>query len=284
MSGHGHVRTWILTRSCEHGHTGLRSRICHDKVNRHPFVERSAMSVPAGSESRVAGAPISWGVCEVPGWGLQLPADRVLAEMRELGLRATEFGPDGFLPDEPAEKAASSSGTGCGRSAGSSPCCCTTPPTTRCPEVDAYIDGCLAAGAGMVVLAASTGGDGYDVRPVLDDVRLADPAGQPRPALRPRRDPGRGRRPAPARGHDGRGRRRRATRPRRVAHRALRRHRPPRGRGRRPGRDHRAPTPTGSDTCTSRTSTPTWPPAWWPARSRSPTPSASGLWTVLGEG
>ena len=42
---------------------------------------------------RVAGAPISWGVCEVPGWGLELPVSRVLSEMRELGLRATELGP-----------------------------------------------------------------------------------------------------------------------------------------------------------------------------------------------
>ncbi len=49
---------------------------------------------------RVAGAPISWGVCEVPGWGLELPVDRVLAEMAELGLRATELGSDGYLPSD----------------------------------------------------------------------------------------------------------------------------------------------------------------------------------------
>jgi len=47
---------------------------------------------------RLAGAPISWGVCEVPGWGLQLPAERVLAEMAQLGLTATELGPQGWLP------------------------------------------------------------------------------------------------------------------------------------------------------------------------------------------
>jgi inosose dehydratase len=47
---------------------------------------------------RLAGAPISWGVCEVPGWGLQLPPDRVLAEMAALGLTATELGPQGWLP------------------------------------------------------------------------------------------------------------------------------------------------------------------------------------------
>jgi hypothetical protein len=46
---------------------------------------------------RIAGAPISWGVCEVPGWGYQLGPDKVHAEMREVGLLATELRPDGFL-------------------------------------------------------------------------------------------------------------------------------------------------------------------------------------------
>ena len=49
-------------------------------------------STPA--DQRIAGAPISWGVCEVPGWGHQLAPDRVLTEMREVGLAATEVGPD----------------------------------------------------------------------------------------------------------------------------------------------------------------------------------------------
>src|SRR5919198_4151573 len=47
--------------------------------------------------TRLAAGPISWGVCEVPGWGLQLDADRVLGEMRELGITATEAGPNGYL-------------------------------------------------------------------------------------------------------------------------------------------------------------------------------------------
>jgi inosose dehydratase len=46
---------------------------------------------------RLAGAPISWGVCEVPGWGWQLEPERVLAEMASLGLPATELGPVGYL-------------------------------------------------------------------------------------------------------------------------------------------------------------------------------------------
>jgi inosose dehydratase len=50
---------------------------------------------------RLAAAPISWGVCEVPGWGLQLPPERVLGEIASLGVTATELGPIGYLPFEP---------------------------------------------------------------------------------------------------------------------------------------------------------------------------------------
>lgn len=63
------------------------------------------MSVTTGRLSpvigRLAGAPISWGACEVPGWGRMPAADEVLAEMRALGLRGTELGAPGFLPSEP---------------------------------------------------------------------------------------------------------------------------------------------------------------------------------------
>ena len=51
---------------------------------------------------KLAAAPISWGVCEVPNWGLQLAPDRVLGDMRALGVHATEAGPPGFLPADPA--------------------------------------------------------------------------------------------------------------------------------------------------------------------------------------
>jgi inosose dehydratase len=50
---------------------------------------------------RIGGAPITWGVCEVPGWGVMLSADRVLGEMRSLGITATELGAPGFLPEDP---------------------------------------------------------------------------------------------------------------------------------------------------------------------------------------
>jgi inosose dehydratase len=51
--------------------------------------------------ARVAGAPISWGICEVPGWGMQLPVERVLSEMHDLGLTTTELGAIGWLPTDP---------------------------------------------------------------------------------------------------------------------------------------------------------------------------------------
>jgi inosose dehydratase len=64
--------------------------------------QEARMSVDHGPLSgRIAGAPISWGVCEVPGWGVMLPPSRVLPEMRSLGLDATELGAPGFLPEEP---------------------------------------------------------------------------------------------------------------------------------------------------------------------------------------
>ena len=46
---------------------------------------------------RVAGAPITWGVDGSPGWGHLMDPDRVLREMVEVGLKATELGPDGYL-------------------------------------------------------------------------------------------------------------------------------------------------------------------------------------------
>jgi inosose dehydratase len=52
---------------------------------------------------RVAGAPITWGVDGSPGWGHLMGRERVLREMAESGLGATELGPDGWLPTDPVE-------------------------------------------------------------------------------------------------------------------------------------------------------------------------------------
>jgi inosose dehydratase len=118
---------------------------------------------------RVAGAPISWGVCEVPGWGYQLDATTVLTQMRDLGLAATEFGPDGFLAVEPVAKADQLRRFGLRAVGGFLPVLLHDSGHDPLPEVDHFIDACLATGAGVVVLAAFTGVDGYDGRPVLDD-------------------------------------------------------------------------------------------------------------------
>src|SRR5579875_1708357 len=117
---------------------------------------------------RVAGAPISWGVCEVPGWGHQLPPERVLAEMRDIGLAATEFGPAGFLPAGPVEKAAALRSFGLAAVGGFVPAVLHEDGHDPLPGVDRELDGFTAAGAGMIVLAAATGQRGYDTRPALD--------------------------------------------------------------------------------------------------------------------
>ena len=118
---------------------------------------------------RVAGAPISWGVCEVPDWGFQMDPQTVLGEMRSVGLAATEFGPAGFLEDEPEARARQLGAFGLEAVGGFLPVLLHDPDHDPLPEVDAFIDACLACGAGVVVLAAFTGVDGYDARPVLDD-------------------------------------------------------------------------------------------------------------------
>jgi inosose dehydratase len=119
--------------------------------------------------SRVAGAPVSWGVCEVPGWGYQLDPERVLGEMRSVGLAATEFGPVGFLAEDPAARADQLAGHGMRAVGGFLPVLLHDESHDPLPDVDRFIDGCVASGAGVVVLAAYTGVEGYDERPVLDD-------------------------------------------------------------------------------------------------------------------
>jgi inosose dehydratase len=67
-----------------------------EPVSKFPAV--TVLEETLHTRRHLAGAPISWGVCEVPGWGHQLAPHRVLSEMESLGLHATELGPDGYLP------------------------------------------------------------------------------------------------------------------------------------------------------------------------------------------
>ncbi|MFB9833502.1 TIM barrel protein [Actinoallomurus acaciae] len=116
---------------------------------------------------RVAGAPISWGVCEVPGWGHQMAPGRVLAEMRNAGLAATEFGPDGFLPADPAERSALLREYGLGAVGGFVPVVLHDRGHDPLPDVERALAG--FGDARTLVLAAATGLDGYDERPALTD-------------------------------------------------------------------------------------------------------------------
>jgi inosose dehydratase len=115
---------------------------------------------------RVAGAPISWGVCEVPDWGYQLDVERVLSEMQQVGLAATELGPDGFLPGDPARLADDHHLQAVG---GFTPLVLHDPDVDPLVEVRRLLPGFLAAQAPLMVLSADTGLTGYDARPALDE-------------------------------------------------------------------------------------------------------------------
>ena len=118
---------------------------------------------------RIAGAPISWGVCEVPGWGHQLGPERVLSEMRDAGLEAAEIGPDGFLPADPQELAATLASYDLKAVGGFTPVLLHDPDHDPVPDITGTLAAFTAAGAEVLVLAAITGTDGYDSRPDLDD-------------------------------------------------------------------------------------------------------------------
>ncbi len=119
---------------------------------------------------KIAGAPISWGVCEVPGWGHQMNPDRVLSEMAELGLGATEFGPLGFLPVDPAGRAAGLASHGMEEDGGFFPIVMHKADFDPLPDVLTELESYAAAGAKTLVLSADTGLDGYDTkRPELDE-------------------------------------------------------------------------------------------------------------------
>lgn len=122
---------------------------------------------------RIAAAPISWGVCEVPGWGWQHQPPTVLTQMRDLGIAATEFGPDGFLPDDPQAKAATLAEYGLAAVGQFVPVVLHDPGVDPLPVVEAAMAGLVAARATTVVIAAATGAEGYDARPELDDAGWA---------------------------------------------------------------------------------------------------------------
>ncbi len=118
---------------------------------------------------RIAAAPISWGVCEVPGWGHVLEPATVLAEMAALGLTATEFGPPGYLPADPLALRTTLGEYGLTALGGFLALALHKEPgraLTAARETAALF---AATGAEMLILAAATGQDGYDSRSALSD-------------------------------------------------------------------------------------------------------------------
>jgi inosose dehydratase len=121
--------------------------------------------------SRVAGAPISWGVNEVPGWGYQMSAERVLGEAASLGLSAIEAGPEGFLPGDPAEASRMLDERGLRLIGGFVPAV-----LHRADKRDAELASVeqqarlfADTGADVLIVAASTVQEGYEETVELDD-------------------------------------------------------------------------------------------------------------------
>lgn len=122
-------------------------------------------------ERKIAAAPISWGVCEVPNWGAQLAPERVLDEAQRLGFRAIEAGPPGFLPTDASAAARALDARGLR---------CVGGFVTTVLHDRARRDAELASlerqaiwlhdtGAEVLVLAAATGREGYEERAELSD-------------------------------------------------------------------------------------------------------------------
>ena len=122
---------------------------------------------------RVAAAPISWRVCEVRGWGVQLDSTLVLSQLRELGLQATEFGPVGFLPDDLGDKAALLASYHPQAVGEFLPVVLPDEDQDPLPQVCGDIDACRAAGADVMLQSDDANDPRPDVVTSLDHLREA---------------------------------------------------------------------------------------------------------------
>ncbi|HKH11766.1 MAG TPA: TIM barrel protein [Rubrobacter sp.] len=120
---------------------------------------------------RIAGAPVSWGVIEIPDWGYQMPADRVLKEAASLGLPAVEAGPEGLLPSDPSAVSDLLAGYGLGLVGGFVPAVLHDPARreSELALVGRRAEFFAAAGADVVVLAVMSGSDDFGPFVELDD-------------------------------------------------------------------------------------------------------------------
>jgi inosose dehydratase len=123
------------------------------------------------TDARIAGAPVSWGVIEIPDWGYQMPADRVLREAASLGLAAVEAGPEDLLPRDPAEVSEMLAGYGLSLVGGFVPAVLHDADAREkeLAFVERRAKFFSAAGADVVVLAATTGSESFEEVAELDD-------------------------------------------------------------------------------------------------------------------
>ncbi len=121
--------------------------------------------------TRIAGAPITWGVDGSPGWGHLMPRDRVMLEMTSTGLSATELGPDGYLPTDPEELERFLSGYDLQMVGGFVPALLYLP--DRVEDELAYVRRAsrqlARCGSQVLVLGPSGHHDGYDIPVEMDD-------------------------------------------------------------------------------------------------------------------
>lgn len=119
-------------------------------------------------DDRIGAAPVSWGICEVPGWGYQPPANQVLDGMARIGMAASELGPDDFLPGSPAQKREQLDAAGLQCLGAFCPVRLHDPDVDVTAVANRLLTSFEALGATVMVLAADTGQTGYDQRDLLD--------------------------------------------------------------------------------------------------------------------
>jgi inosose dehydratase len=108
-------------------------------------------------------------VCEVPGWGLQLSPERVLSEMAELGLTATELGAQGWLPLDGAAVRAQLDRYGLRLVGGFVPVVVHEADLSATRESTRRAAAQLAAGGGEVFVAAAVQDAGWSAPVALDE-------------------------------------------------------------------------------------------------------------------
>ena len=89
--------------------------------------------------------------------------------MRDVGLAATELGPEGFLPADPDQMADVLATHGLTAVGGFTPVVMHRPGHDPLPAIDRILEQYQATRAEVLVLSATSGLDGYDSRPLLDD-------------------------------------------------------------------------------------------------------------------